>query len=182
MMLTGQPFISTMVDSFPESDLTSALTATIVRIARLDHFEWTDQLASDGFTQREIERLSNLVPSLLDGAELKHRLAAAIAGIHDLQDEEQMNSVVRSWLTQEDLADTCRQVCNAGFADPIDALASVVRYLLAVAASTLALEAIQRTPLEQGDADPKIEPYEVAQRVELAEEGLQRDMAEWPVY
>ena len=181
-MMMERPLVNVMVESTSSSDLTDAVMARIVRIARLNHFEWKVQLASDGFTQEDIRRMDSLVLNLFDGAEMEARLAATLAGIQDLQDQEEMNSAIRKWLEQINSADICHRVCSSNFPDPIDALASVVRYMINIAGSTFALELIQRIPPEQVNKDWMIESSEVDEGIALAEEGIEEDMAEWPAY
>lgn len=177
-----RPIIDMMVGATSSSDLINALMSRIDRLAKLDHFCWIDQLTSDGFTEGDIKRLDDLVPTLLNVAEMETQLAAMIAGSQDIQDEAQMESAIHVWLGQMDLAGICHQVCNSGFPDPIDALVSVVRYLLTIAGSAVAFESIRRLPPEQVNDHRKIETSEVAEGIELAEEGVEEDMAEWPVY
>ncbi len=181
-MIMERPIIDMMVEATSISDLSNGLMSRIDRLAKLNHFCWIDQLASDGFSEGDINRLDDLVPSLLDGAEMETKLAAMIAGAQDIQDETQLESAILLWLGQMDLAGICHQACNSGFPDPIDALVSVIRYLLRLAGSAVAFEAMRRLPPEQVNDDRKIELSEVAEGIELAEVGVEEDVAEWPAY
>ena len=181
-MIMEQSFVNVMAESASNSDLNNAVTATIIRITRLDHFEWMEQLACDGFTEEDIKRMDVLVPGLFQVTEMETQLAATLAGLQDLQDEEAMNSAIQGLLGQIDLAEICQQVCNSEFPDPIDALASVARYMINIAGSTLAFETLRRSPRPEDDQDWRIESSEVTEGVALAEEGLEGETAEWPVY
>ena len=181
-MIMERPIIDVMVRSASSSDLSNALMPRVNRLTKLDHFNWIDQLASDGFTEEDIKRLDDLVSNLFDEAELETRLAEILAGIQDLQDEAELDSAILKWMIQIDWANICHQVCSSGFPDLIDGLASVVRYIVRTAGSIVTFEAIRRTPTEQANEYWTMEPSEVAEGIKLAEEGIEEDMAEWPVY
>ena len=181
-MIAERLFVNIMIGSASSSDLTSAVMDRIVRIARLDYPDWMDQLAADGFTEEEIQRLDSFVPGLFNGPEMESRLAAMFAGIKDLQNQAEINYVIRRWLEQMDLADICNQVFSSEFPDLINALASAVRYMLDIAGSVAAFEVLKRIPPDPAYKDWKVEPWEVAEGIAIAEEGLEQDMAKWPEY
>ena len=177
-----RPIIDLMVESTSSSDLNNVLMSRVNRLTKLDHSKWIDQLTSDGFTEGDVNRLDDLLSKLFSEADMETQLAAILSGLQDPQDATELNPAIQKWVVQTNLVSICHQVCNSGFPDLIDAFASVVRYILTTAGSTVTFEAFRRMPSEQVNDDWRMDPSEVAEGIQLAEEGIEEDMAEWPVY
>ncbi len=141
-----------------------------------------DQLSADGFNAQDIEKLEDLAAVSIDVARLEDLLANAFAETTDLGDESELTEIMEQWSGQIGWPNIWRKACQTGFPDPIDAIAFVSRAIFSIAASAYTLEAIKRNPPEEDNLDTNLDPSFIKEGIELAELGMEEDMATWPAY
>jgi hypothetical protein len=176
------PIVDQMVASPSGSDLSCALKPRLGRLVSLDHRSWMNQLAADGFSSQDIEKLEALVASLIDVRRLEDLLANSFRETVDLSDQSKLTAVLNEWSGKIARADIWPTVCHAGFPDPIDAIAFVARTIFSIASSVLALETMKRDPLAETSPDFDLDPGSLHDGIALAEQGIEEDMATWPAY
>lgn len=182
MTLMERPIVSLMVESPSGADLAWALRPRFARLLGLDHSGWMRQLAADGFSGSDINRLEDFISERFDETESTEKLASILRGVQDFNDESEVDAALDNWLACTGWVSIWEQVHEADFPDPIDAAAYTGTCLLNAAASALAFESLRRNPSAQVEDDWNLDESQVIEGIELAETGLSGDAAEWPPY
>ena len=177
-----RPIVDQIVASTSSSDLSRALRPRLDRLLKLDHNSWMDQLAADGFGPQDIEKLEDLVAASINVVHLEDLLAKTLKETSDCGNESELTAIFKEWSGQIGWAELWRKACRSGFPDPIDAIAFVTRTIFTITSSALAFESIKRNPPEEANLDLNLDSTTVEEGIELAEMGIQEDMATWPAY
>lgn len=181
MTLVERPIVNLMVEAPSGADLARVLQPRFARLLRLDYSGWMLQLAADGFSDNDVNRLEEFIGNSFDETELTEKLALIFREVEDLNDDSAVNLALDQWLAHSGWKVIWEHVCKAGFPDPIDAVAYTGTCLLNMAASTLAFESLRRNPVKQS-YDWSMDESQVKEGIELAETGLGEDVKEWPPY
>ena len=181
MTLMERPIVSLMVESPSGADLAWALRPRFARLLGLDHSGWMRQLAADGFSGSDINRLEDFISERFDETELTEKLASILRGAQDFNDESEVDAALDHWLARTGWVSIWEQVHKANFPDPIDAAAYAGARLLQMASSTLEFESLRRNSTGQ-QSDWTMWKSQVQEGIELAEAGLAEEAAEWPPY
>jgi hypothetical protein len=171
-----------LLDPLGKTRLGRVMKPRFARLLTLDYQGWTTQFEVDGFTDTDVETLEEFLQDSFNEAELAESLAYLLKGINEQAGESEINEALMRWAMNSGWNNIWDAVCTQKFPDPIDAAAYVGRHLLDVASSTLAFELARGKSLQSTDCDWNISEAEVNEGIELAEEGLSEDTAEWPPY
>lgn len=175
-----RPIVDQMVTSPSGSDLSRALKPRLDRLVSMDHVSWMNQLAVDGFSGQDIQKLEDLLGSLIDVRSMEETLVRLLPETIDLGDESQLTTVLKEWSGNIARSEIWPAICHADFPDPIDAIALVIRTMTSIVYSVLALENMKRNPLEEETQLP--DPGCIEEGIALAEQGIEEDMYTWPAY
>lgn len=176
-----RPIIDQMVTSPSGSDLSRALKPRLDRLVSMDHVNWMNQLAADGFSSQDIQKLEDLVESLIDVRKMEETLVNLLPETLDTGDEYHLTTVLSEWSGYMARSEIWPALYQAEFPDPIDAMALVIRTMASIAHSVLTLENMKRSPLEETQ-HPDLAPGWIEEEIALAEQGIEEDMSSWPAY
>ena len=182
MTSTKVPDINFLMEPLSDLQPVMAVKPRFVRLLQLDHSGWMKQLRCDGFTDADIQSLETFQHESFNQMELAERLAHLLQGVHDVTEGSDVDHVMAQWISHSGWPAVWETVCAKKFPDPIDATAYTGTHLLNIAATTLAFESLQRSPLSQEGIDWSADESEIREGIALAEAGLAEEASEWPPY
>ena len=182
MTSTKVPDINFLMEPLSDLQPVMAVKPRFVRLLQLDHSGWMKQLRCDGFTDADIQSLETFQHESFNQMELAERLAHLLRGVHDVTERSDVDHVMAQWISHSGWLAVWETVCAKKFPDPIDATAYTGTHLLNIAATTLAFESLQRSPLSQEGIDWSADESEIREGIALAEAGLAEEAPEWPPY
>ncbi len=161
--------------------LEAAIRSMIFDLLALDYHGWQAKLASDGFTEDQIEKLNGFVDQWVSGFNTAG-LSQQLQDLRDISNDAAMERILSEWIRGIPSADLHRLIARERFPNPLDVLCYAMAQVKQVLNGIVSFELMRRETELEPPVGWSLEEAQIEYGTELAEIGLAEDAKTWPQY